>query len=88
MDNALSATVAERLVGDVSYLRGATGFVETSGRLSPDNEVFVAVAATVFVVDDGKVVVAVAEVTEGCCSYQVDRVVDLHVYQSLGEVVE
>ena len=41
-----------------------------------------------FVVDDGEVVVAVAEVAEGCGADEVDRVVDLHVNQGLGEVVE
>ena len=56
--------------------------------LSPDDEVFVAVAAAVFVVDDGEVVVAVTEVAEGCGADEVDRVVDLHVNQGLGEVVE
>ena len=47
--------------------------------LSPDDEVFVAVAAAVFVVDDGQVVVAVAEVAEGGGSDEVDGVVYLHV---------
>ena len=56
--------------------------------LSPDDEVFVAVAAAVFVVDDGEVVVAVAEVAEGCGADEVDGVVYLHVDQGLGEVVE
>ena len=56
--------------------------------LPPDDEVFVAVAATVFVVDDGQVVVSVAEVAEGCGADEVDRVVDLHVYKGLSEVVE
>lgn len=33
--------------------------------LPPDDEVFVAIAASVFVADDGKVVIAVSEVAEG-----------------------
>ena len=51
------ATKTLWICGRLMYLVGA--------ELSPDDEVFVAVAASVFVTDDGQVVVAVAEVAEG-----------------------